>query len=229
MSAAATPAAQLPMAFELPEQHTFERFVVGDNGELVERLRGRADRFDGLWLFGAQGVGKTHLLQAVCHERSGAAYVPARGVDASAASLDAYAWFDVVGVDDVQCWLGERGRETALFTLYNRLAAKGAMLVFTADRSPLLLDCVLPDLRSRLRAANCYCVAPLSDEDKAKMLTDVASRRGFLLGDEVLRFLLVRTSRDQRELLRILDRLDHASLAAQRRITIPFAKEVLCL
>lgn len=219
--------AQLPMPFELPEQCTFERFIVGGNAELVKRLREPADSFEALWLFGPQGVGKTHLLQALCHDRAGAAYIPAGGIDAT--SLDVYAWFDVVGVDDVQGWLGDRASETALFALYNRLVAKGATLVFTAERSPLHTQCVVPDLASRLRAANCYAVAPLSDEEKLKMLTAVARRRGFVLGDDVLRFLLVRTSRDQRELLRILDRLDHASLAEQRRITIPFAKEVLCL
>lgn len=221
--------AQLPMPFELPEQCMFERFIVGGNAELVKRLREPADGFEGLWLFGPQGVGKTHLLQAICHDRSGAAYIPAGGIDATVTSLDAYAWFDVVGVDDVQHWLGDRSRETALFALYNRLVAKGATLVFSADRSPLRTECIVPDLCSRLRAANCYAVAPLSDEEKLKMLTAAARRRGFVLGDDVLRFLLARTSRDQRELLRILDRLDHASLAEQRRVTIPFAKEVLCL
>ena len=222
-------AAQLPMPFALPEQNTFERFIVGANAELVQRLQRRSGGFDCLWLFGPAGVGKTHLLQAVCCWWRGASYVPARGIDAATAALDAYAWADVVAVDDLPWWLGNRASEVSALAMYNKLAREGAMLVFAADRSPRDVECVLPDLRSRLCAASCYQVAPLADDDKLRMLGDEALRRGLLLDDDVLRFLLARASRGQRELMRLLDQLDHASLAEQRRITIPFVKAVLCL
>ena len=222
-------AAQLPMPFALPKQNTFERFVVGANAELVQRLQRRSDGFDCLWLFGPGGVGKTHLLQAACSKWRGASYIPARGIDASTTSLDAYSWCDVLAVDDVPWWLGNRESEVATLALYNKLSRNGAMLVFAADRSPREVECVLPDLRSRLCAASCYRIAPLADDDKLQMLAEEALRRGLLLGDDVLQFLLARASRGQRDLMRVLDRLDHASLAQHRRITIPFVKAVLCL
>ncbi len=220
---------QLPLPFALRERSTFERFVAGANQELVARLRQRHAAFDCLWLFGGVGVGKTHLLHAMCHRHPHSAYVPAGKIEASASSLDGYGEFNAVAIDDAPRWLGERDAELAVIGLYNRLAAQGARLVLSADRSPLAVDFALPDLGSRLCAAACYRVAPLADADKERLLVDAARERGLHLADDVARFLLARASRDLRQLLRLLDRLDRSSLVAQRRITIPFVKEVLCL
>lgn len=222
-------AAQLVLPFELRERCTFARFVTGANGELVARLRRAEPGFACLWLYGQPGIGKTHLLQAICHRDPGACYVPARRLAAEPRSMEGYGRFPTVTIDDVEQWLGQHAAEVAFFDFYNRLRGSGARVVVTASRSPL--DCVfaLPDLRSRLCAAACYRVAPLPDEDKPALLVGAARDRGLHLGEDVVRFLLARVSRDQRELLGLLDRLDRASLTTQRRITIPFVKETLCL
>ncbi len=221
--------AQLALPFALREQSTFDRFVAGANQELIHQLRRRPEGFHCLWLFGEPGVGKTHLLQALCHEQAASAYVPAERMAASALALSGYGEFDAVSVDDLEHWLGERESELALLALYNQLASRGARLVLTAHRSPVEIDFALPDLASRLRAAACYRVAPLNDDDRAALLADAARRRSLALTPEVVRYLLARADRDQRKLLRLLDDLDALSLAAKRRITVPFVKEVLCL
>lgn len=219
---------QLVLPIVLKERSTFARFVVGANGELVDRLQRAEADFECLWLFGDSGVGKTHLLQALCHAESGAAYIPAREIGADAVLLS-YAQFDVVTIDDVHCWLGGREQELALMALYNSLSTRRSRLVLTGNRSPLEVEFAVADLASRLRAAACYRVAPLPDEGKMRMLANAGSERGLELPSDVLQFLLKRVSRDQRELLQILDRLDRSSLSAHRRITIPFVKETLCL
>lgn len=220
---------QLALPFPAGEQSTFARFVAGANGEVIDHLRRPHDGFDCAWLFGEPGVGKTHLLQALCHEHAGSAYVPAGRVAASALSLGGYDRFAVVGVDDLQHWLGRRDSELAFVGLYDQFVARGARLVVAARRSPMEVDFALHDVRSRLRAAGCYRIVPLDDTNRARLLMDAARRRSLSLTPEVVRFLLLRAHRDQRELLRLLDRLDESSLAAQRRITVPFVKEVLCL
>ncbi len=220
---------QLPLPLTAPERGTFQRFVTGANGELIARLRRANAGFDCLWLFGAGGVGKTHLLQALCHHQPRASYIPATEMGASDASLGGYARFDVVGIDDVPRWLGQRGPELALIDLYNQLAGRGGRLVLTADRSPRDVAFALPDLGSRLRAAACYRVAALADEDKPGLLAAAARRRGLCLAADVIQFLLTHANRDQRELLRVLDLLDGLSLVEQRRITVPFVKRALCL
>ena len=225
---------QLILPLARHESSTFERFVVGANQELIDRLRRLERTFDCLWLFGDSGVGKTHLLQALCHEEPRASYIPAREIDPTCgvgtdSMLDGYERFDVVSVDDVHSWLGTRDSELALVALYNRLLAREARLVLTADRSPLDVTFAIADLASRLRAAGCYRVAPLRDADKERLLINAGKYRGLELPPDVVHYLLQRVSRDQRELLSILDELDRSSLAAHRRITIPFVKETLCL
>ena len=223
---------QQALPFALGEGGTFRHFVAGRNGELVERLRkfgqSSGHAFDCLWLFGDSGTGKTHLLQAVCSDQANAAYIPAREIVAENGAIDAYGKFDTVTVDDVTSWIGTAS-ERGLMGLYNVLRGRRARLVLTADRSPRDLRFTLPDLGSRLRAAACYRVAPLDDRDKLRLLSGVATARGFELPPEVAQFLLARTSRDQRELLGVLDRLDKASLAQGRRLTIPFVKQTLSL
>ena len=218
---------QLILPLATPESRTFDRFLAGSNAELIARLRQPDAGFDCLWLFGESGVGKTHLLQALCHEEPSASYIPAREIGAD--SVEGYGLSDVATVDDVHCWLGCREAEVALLALYHRLAARRARLVLTADRSPLDVTFAVADLASRLRAAACYRVAPLGDEDRKRLLINAGRERALELPEDVVNYLLQRVSRDQRELLRLLDRLDRLSLAAHRRITIPFVKKALCL
>lgn len=220
---------QLALPFELRERCTFAQFLAGRNGELVDRLQAEEPGFACLWLYGAAGIGKTHLLHAVCHHRPLACYVPAAAVAAELESLAGYVRFATVAVDDVERWLGSRSAEVALFDFYNRLRLAGARLIVTASRSPLDCRFALPDLRSRLCAAACYRVLALPEEDKPALLAGAARQRGLFLGDDVARFLLARVPRDQGELLALVDQLDRSSLAAQRRLTIPFVKEALCL
>lgn len=224
---------QQTLPFALGERGTFRHFVAGRNGELVERLRkvglARDNAFDCVWLFGDPGTGKTHLLQAVCNEQDNAAYIPAREITTEDDSIEAYGKFDTVTVDDVPEWIGSEASERPLMGLYNELRGRHACLVLTAHCSPRDLRFTLPDLGSRLRAAECYRVVPLNDRDKLRLLAGAARERGFELPDEVAQFLLARTSRDQRELLGALERLDQASLAQGRRLTIPFVKQTLSL
>jgi DnaA family protein len=219
---------QLPLPFALPERHTFERFIGAANAELISRLKRPVEGFECLWLFGEPGVGKTHLLQAACHHLPGSAYLPADVVGSDAA-LDGYRRFAFVGVDDIAAWLGARSPELAFIGLYNVLAEAGSRLVVGAAKSPRDVRFALPDLASRLRAAACYRVAPMTDADKALLVERAAAERGLGLGPEVVPFLLSRVSRDPRDLLGIVDRLDRSSLAAGRRVTVPFVKRELCL
>jgi len=114
-----------------------------------------------------------------------------------------------------------------VFHLFNRLRDSGRRLLLAATASPRELGVGLPDLQSRLSLALVFQLQPLSDEDKLRALQLRASRRGLHLTDEVGRFILTRGARSMSALFELLDRLDQASLQAQRKLTIPFLKEVL--
>lgn len=220
---------QLALPFAWGERGGFDHFVPGRNRELIERLQRSNGAFDCLWLFGEPGTGKTHLLQAVCNAQANSAYIPSRDIGAQDNWIDAYRTFATVAIDDVTEWIGVEASERALMDLYNRLRQRGARLILTADRSPRDIRFAVPDLSSRLCAAACYRVAALDDRDKLRMLATVAAVRGIELPDAIGHFLLARLSRDQRELLDVLERLDQASLVQGRRLTIPFVKETLRL
>jgi len=80
---------------------------------------------------------------------------------------------------------------------------------------------------SRLQACTVFQLRLLSDDDKQKLLQQKARVRGLDLPDEVARYLLNRQQRDIRALVSTLDILDKASMVHQRRLTIPFVKDVL--
>ena len=102
-------------------------------------------------------------------------------------------------------------------------------LLITGDRPPRQLNLGLPDLASRLDWGQIYKLQPLSDEDKLQALQLRARLRGFEMPEDVCRFLLKRLDREMRSLFMTLDQLDHASITAQRKLTIPFVKEILKL
>ncbi|MOA44467.1 DnaA regulatory inactivator Hda [compost metagenome] len=118
----------------------------------------------------------------------------------------------------------------AIFNLYNRILETGRTRLFiTGDRPPRQLNLNLPDLASRLDWGQIYKLQPLSDEEKLLALQLRGKLRGFELPEDVGRFLLKRLDREMRTLFMTLDQLDHASITAQRKLTIPFVKEILGL
>ena len=124
----------------------------------------------------------------------------------------------VMGVDN---W------EHALFGLYNRAREWGCRLLIAANASPRALAVKLADLRSRLSWGVVYQLSAASDEEKQAILQFRARRRGLNLGDEVASYIVTRAPRELDQLLQLLDRLDRASLADQRALSIPFVKQQL--
>ena len=223
---------QLALRFP-PRRHcTLESFEAGANPELVARLAAPNDsRFAAIWITGTAGAGKSHLLQAACdatsHAGGSAAYLPSELARDAATILDGLDALDRVALDDVPAWLGDRDREAALLGLYQGLAAHGASLIVAADVGPRAAAFALADLGSRLRAAETLAIAPLDDAARRRLARRVAEARGFTLEDDALAYLLNVGPRGSGELVSTLDALDAASLAAQRRVTIPLIRSVL--
>jgi len=72
-----------------------------------------------------------------------------------------------------------------------------------------------------------YHIHELDEQGRAQALQLRAAQRGLQLPQETLDYLMKRLPRDLHTLFRILDELDEASLAAQRRLTIPFIRAAL--
>ncbi|HEB67689.1 MAG TPA: DnaA regulatory inactivator Hda [Gammaproteobacteria bacterium] len=222
-------AGQLPLRLSLRDSATFDNFVDTGN-ELAVQALGRG-RDDSIYLWGPSGCGKSHLLQAVCHASAdpGAMYLPLARVTVGPELFAGLESCPAVAIDDLDVIAGEAALETALFHLYNRIRESGGRLILAASRSPVALGMTLPDLVTRLGWGLVFRLHPLDDDGRRRALQLRAERRGFALPDEVADYLLRRHARDMNSLFALLDRLDEASLAAQRRLTIPFVRELLRL
>lgn len=227
---------QLALGLRLRDTARFSNFVAGANRELLTRLQALASGGQAVTLYcwGAPGVGRTHLLQACAQQATdaggSAAYVSLADHRALAPELlEGWERYALVCLDDCEAIAGEAAWEEALFHLYNRLQQASGSLVVAAGRSPGALGLALADLRSRLAAALVYQVQRLDEAQSLEALRLRARARGFALPEETARYLLRRVPRDLPALMAMLEALDGASLAAQRRLTVPFVKTVLGL
>lgn len=224
---------QLPLALRWPHRQRFDHFHAGANAAAVAAVRAQALHAGAPWVYlhGPTGSGRSHLLMAACQAASLAGrrvqYLPLATLTDCAGALRGIAGSELLALDDLGAIAGDGDAEHALFDLYNRTRAEGNALLFAADAPPTRLGIELPDLRSRLGACTQFALKPLDDDERRAVLKAQAAARGIELDDSVLDWLFARYARDLGALLDLLDRLDQASLAAQRRITIPFLREFL--
>lgn len=223
---------QLPLNLRAAQTAGFDDFE--GSVEAVAQLRACAsgEAVEPVFLDGPPGSGRTHLLlSAIAEARRGGRevhYLPLATLGLRA--LDALQAIDgtgLIAVDDLQAAVGDRELEVALFALHNRAHDRGGQLAYAADATPQGLAITLPDLRSRLQQCSRFSLGVLDDDARRRVLKRRAHARGLELDDAVLDYLFRRHSRDLQTLTRLLDRLDRESLAAQRRITVPFLRGLL--
>jgi DnaA family protein len=195
---------QLPLAISPRPEPAFDNFFPGSNAEALARVRQLAAGTLGeriVYLWGAAGSGRSHLLRAAA--RANVALVLA---------------------DDVQR-LGA-AEQHALFMAINEAREGGPAVLAAGDQPPAELA-LRADLKSRLAWGLVYQLLPLSDSDKARHLKALAGARGLLLSDDVAAYLLTRLPRDMASLHAAMEVLDRYSLMRQRALTLPLVREAL--
>jgi DnaA family protein len=220
---------QLPLRVRLGEAARFDGFIAGSNSEVVNRLTG-ASPPRVLWLWGRAGAGKTHLLQAACAAVSaagGAATYLDLAAGGEPALLDGCETLDLVCLDAIDRVAAGADWNAAIFRLYTLMQDSPGRLYVASTAPPASLRFSLPDLRSRLLAASVYQLHELDEQGQVMALERRAERRGLELPAEAAVWLVRRMPRDMHSLCGVLDRLDEAALAAQRRLTVPFLRQVL--
>jgi len=227
-------AIQLPLHIGLSDAATFSNYYRAGNAQAVAQCEQSAacsgEKF--IYLHGVSGTGKSHLLQAICHAASSqqlqAAYLPLHQcMSMSSAIFEGLEHMDIVCIDDLDAIAGNGQWETALFHLFNRIRDAGTYLVIAASVTVQELDLTLPDLQSRMSWGLSYGLQQLDDEQLAAAIQMRAAVRGIELGDDVAAYILKRSPRDMNVLFDLLEKLDHESLVAKRRLTIPFVKGFL--
>jgi DnaA-homolog protein len=225
---------QLPLGLKFSQEPSFDGFIGSEDVLLALQHAALGKTQVSLYLEGAAGSGKTHLLLACSvftrkHEKL-AVYLPLSilaGRLSDALSQQEHA--DVVCIDGLDHIAGNHEDEVALFHFHNRLLDAGKTLIYSARTSPLGLELGLPDLQSRLGQCTRLNIKTLDDDGRRAVLLHRAEQRGLELDEPVLDYMFKRVGRDLLSLTTLLDKLDRESLAAQRKITVPFLKKNLNL
>jgi DnaA-homolog protein len=224
---------QLPLGLRLPDRAVFASFLAGRNAEAVAHAQriARAQSAGSTWLCGAAGAGKTHLLQAICAaagEDRRAGFVPlAQLADLGPGVLEGMEQLDCLCLDDLERVAGRAEWERRIFGLLRETEDAGGALVAASAAPPALIGWSLKDLGSRLAASAVFQLRALDESEQQAALQLRARLRGVELPEETSRWLQRRFPRDMRRLYELLDTLDQAALTAQRRLTVPFIREVL--
>ncbi len=210
---------------------SFTNYVPGANSSVAQAMQRVIQRQgqNSLYLCGKTGTGKTHLLQAACQEVSQQggtpAYLPLTDIrQYSIEALEGLESLDLVCLDDVQSIAGMKDWEQALFTLFNQLHESHTPLLISGNTVPLELRLRLKDLVSRLTWGGVFPLRPLEEADQRRVLREHAAALGLQVPEGVVSYLLRQCGDDLKSLVYWLEYLDQASLAAKRRITLPFVR-----
>jgi len=224
---------QIPLPLMPRRDGRFEDFVAGPNEALVEALKQvPGEQGSHVFLFGAEGSGKTHLLNALCHEmreqQGRAFYLALKRLPKDAiASLQGLETLDLVCVDDLHVIVGDEAWEEALFHCFNRIREANGRLVVSSRERLSAMNIDLPDLASRLAWGLRLPLLPLEDKDKLAVIDLHCSALGTRLPEDVQHYLLKRHDRSLSALINTVENLHQAALTNKRRITVPLAREVL--
>ena len=225
---------QLPLTFEPRERYTFDALIAGRNRLAVDLVRRMAagDGEKQILVWAGRGFGKSHLLQAACNyaaqSKLTACYLPAKELLESPVQVfEGLEQLDMVCIDDVDVMMSSTQWEEALFDLINRVRNATGRILLAAGMSPETCPIHLADLRSRLSWGPVFHLQELDDSDKIKAMKQRAQQSGLEMADNVANYLLTHYPRALFDLFERLDHLDKASMAMQRRLTVPFVKSVL--
>jgi DnaA-homolog protein len=215
---------QIPLPIGPHPEPRFDSFIAAGNEAALAHLQTLAPSAAPVYLWGAAGSGKTHLLRAL------AAQLREAG--------GSFGWFDagvpapwperpewsLVVIDDAHRL--DAAQQHAAFALFVEAASQGWRLAAAGDAPPVDLP-VREDLRTRLGWGHVFHLHPLEEHQMRAAIRREADRRGIAIGDEVMHYLLTRLPRDLSRQMALLDRLDDYSLAEGRLVTVPLLKRML--
>lgn len=214
---------QLPLDLATAPPARLANFVPGPNLEALQACRRCASgEVRALYLWGASGTGRSHLLQAIAAEQDSAR---ARLLDADS-PLANFVFTPLVShwlVDDVDRL--DAARQEAAFHLFNAaLAHRGVVFCAAGDQAPARLA-LMPELATRLGYGLVIQLRPLAEDDLAAALTLTLRERGLAAGAELIPWLLTHAPRNLGYLRGLIDALDRYALARRRALTLPLLRE----
>lgn len=206
----------------------FSTFLAEGNEAACEAVSGLEPGHPPLYLWGPQGCGKTHLVQACAaawEERGRSVVVmdpdrPWREPDWD--GLDGHAWLLVL--DHADRWTSLQ--QHLAFACFVQAVSRGGAVVSAGRMPPVDLP-LRDDIRTRLAWGDVLPMKALTEASVARLWAQAAQARGLRGAEEVLPYVLRHLRRDPASLMQLLDRLDRYALARQRPLTTPLLREML--
>lgn len=194
---------QIPLSYPLKQDYAAENFFVSEaNAEAFQLVEsGEWGAANGLYLYGEDGCGKTHLAQIWKQKNN-------RGIV----------------IDDVDHYAAQ---EEELFHLLNRVREEGAKLLVTARTLPNHLPFKTRDVQSRLMGMLQVKIHAPDEMLLTSLLAKQCADRQLKVSPEVISYLASRIERSYRAIAECIARLDAHALSTRREITIPLAREIL--
>jgi chromosomal replication initiator protein DnaA len=214
---------QLQIDPQLNPSYTFDNFVEGSCNRLA-RSAGMSiasnpgkTTFNPLFLYGASGLGKTHLAHAIGIDikekfpEKIVLYVNANRfqtqyIDASVIKnklndfMHFYQGIDVLIIDDVHEFAEKAGTQNAFFHIFNHLHQSGKQLILTSDKAPVDLKGLEQRLLSRFKWGLSAELTPPDMDTRIAILKAKSYNDGVALSDEIIYYIASRISNNVREI-----------------------------
>ncbi|TAM42206.1 chromosomal replication initiator protein DnaA [bacterium] len=242
-------AGQAPGYVNLNSRYTFENFVVGSGNRHAHAYslavaNAPAKTYNPLFIYGGVGLGKTHLIQAICHHIKNSApggikicYISSEKftnelIDAiqhhsTAGFRQKYRNVDVLVIDDIHFIAGKESTQEEFFHTFNTLYDAHKQIVFSSDRPPKEIANLQERLVSRFGWGLTTDIQPPDLETRVAILKKKIEREPVSVPDDVIFFIAQLIKTNIRELEGALIRTIAYSLLEEEPVTLQLTKEVL--
>jgi DnaA family protein len=215
---------QIPLDLGFEATPTFDNFVPGTNAAALQHLRTLGAASAPVYLWGASGSGKTHLLRALAQRVQAAGARVGSFDPAAPVPWELQAAWGLVTLDRCD-ELGEQAQRAA-FALFEEAAAAGVPFAAAGRLPPVDLP-LRDDLRTRLGWGHVFALDALAEPETRAALRREADRRAVFLGDELMNHLLTHHPRDLAHLVHLVERLDRYSLERSRPLSVTLLRQML--
>ena len=224
---------QLIFPFAIDQYPRFDNFYHSHIQQLIFSLsRSLQESTESEFVItGTERSGKSFLLQAICNEYKlldkQAFYLPMKvAINMEPDFIENFDIYDALCIDDVHLVHNHPKWQEMIFHLINQSKENKCNLYFGTEESILELD-LLPDLSSRLSRMQSLHILSVPDDMLKEAIIFCAAKLEISIDREVIDYLLKREKREFKHLFSLLKHLDQASAQQKRKITIPFAKQIL--
>lgn len=223
---------QLTFHYEYDDDKTLKTYIVGSNGNLVNRLLTTQHEFMQSYIYAPKNCGKTHLLFAIADQLSKeqmGMYISLEEAKSFGVEIfEELEHSDFVLIDDLDQILDDRDWEIALYSLINKAReVNRCHLVFTATDLPKYLNFSLNDLRTRLQWAESFYLNPLTNDELKLLIISMVKSQGLEINDQVIEFIYRHYDWNLPSITTMSEKLCAYAIEHNTRITIPLVKKAL--